>query len=256
MISGSLMEKLKELKLSGMLEAFRTIIETGRSDDMTNDEFLNYLVESEWNDKNNRKLLRRIKTAKFRYSASIENIQYVSNRNLNKNNFLRLADCSFIKRKENIIITGLTGCGKSYIATAIGNQACHKGFKVLYFNAGKLLSTLKMKRADNTSEKEKNKISKHDLIIIDDFGLHSFDNEDRLNLFEIIEDRHSKKSTIFTSQFPVKNWHSIIGEATIADSIMDRIVYSSHRIELKGESMRKKFSKILKEDNLCCNIKK
>ncbi len=153
---------------------------------------------------------------------------------------LRLAGCDFIRKKENIIITGATGAGKSYLASALGHQACSAGFKVLYYNIAKLFTKLKMLKADATDIKEKEKIEKHDLLILDDFGLQRLDTENRLNLMEIIEDRHGRKSTIITSQLPVNQWHEVIAEPTIADAILDRIVHTAHRIELKGSSMRKK----------------
>ena len=157
-----------------------------------------------------------------------------------KNQVLRLASCEFIKNKESILLSGSTGVGKSYIGSAIGHQACHLGFRVLYFNINKLFSKLKLMKADGSYLKEIARIERQDLIILDDFGLKPLDNNNRQALMEIIEDRHTKRSTIIASQFPVNEWHQIIGENTIADAILDRIVHSSHRLELKGESMRKK----------------
>jgi DNA replication protein DnaC len=156
---------------------------------------------------------------------------------------MRLADCSFIEKKENVIITGATGVGKSYLASALGHQACIMGYKVRYYNMTKLFSSLKMSKADNTYLKEIGRIEKQDLLILDDFGLHPIDPATRLALLEIIEDRHSKSSTIIASQVPVNKWHELLGEQTIADAILDRIIHSSQRIELQGESLRKKQAK-------------
>ena len=233
------LEKMKQMRLSGMATAFQTAIETRSNQDMTADDLLSYLIESEYEERNNRKIKRSLETARFRYQASVEEINFHNQRNLDKNNFLRLADLTFIENKENIIITGKTGVGKSYLSSALGHKACINGYKVMYFNTGKLFSKLKMSGADNTYIKEIKKIEIQDLIILDDFGLHPLDNQTRLYLLEILEDRHGKKSTIITSQLPVTNWYEIIEDSTIADAILDRMVHTSHRIELNGESLRK-----------------
>ncbi len=152
----------------------------------------------------------------------------------------RLADCTFIENKQNIIISGSTGVGKSYVASALGHQACINGYKVIYANTAKLIGKLKMAKADGSYVRELIKIEKQDLLLLDDFGIQPLDAQGRASLMEIIEDRHGKSSTIITSQVPVKQWHEIIGEKTIADAILDRIVHDAQRIELKGESMRKR----------------
>ena len=234
------MEKMKTMKLHGMVRAFRTSLEAGNADTYTADELLCMLIDSEWDERYNRKLNRSVRNARFRYKASVEQINFDDNRVLNKNQVLRLADCSFIDKKENVLITGSTGVGKSYIASAIGHQACSLGYKVLYDHSSKLFARLKSGKADGTYLKEITKIEKQDLLIIDDFGIQPLDQQSRSILMEIIEDRHGKKSTLFTSQVPVNLWHEIIGEQTIADAILDRIVHDSQRLELKGESMRKK----------------
>jgi DNA replication protein DnaC len=153
---------------------------------------------------------------------------------------LRLADGSFIDKKENILITGATGVGKSYLASAFGHQACQLGYRTLYFNTQKLFSKLKMMKADGSYTREMTKIEKYELLILDDFGLQQLDNTARMILLEIIEDRHGRKSTIIASQLPVAKWYEIIGDSTVADAILDRMVHTAHRLELKGESLRKK----------------
>jgi DNA replication protein DnaC len=243
MNNNATLEKLKQLKLHGMAAAFQTAVETRSHQDMTADDLVSYIVEAEYNDRNNRRISRSIESAHFRYSASIEEIDFHSQRNLDKNNLLRLADLSFINNRENIIITGKTGVGKSFLASALGHKACIHGYKVMYFNTGKLFSKLKMSGADNSYIKEIRKIEQQDLIILDDFGLQPLDMQSRLYLLEILEDRHGKHSTIINSQLPVANWHEIIEDATIADAILDRVVHSSHRIELNGESLRNKQNK-------------
>ena len=233
-------EKMKLMRFHGMQQAFETALQTGKNNDFTTDELLSYLIDAEWTDRANRKIDRLIKSARFRYSASIEDINYAPDRNLDKNIVLRLANCQFIDRGENLIITGATGVGKSHLASAIGYQACMKGYKVLYLSTRKLFSRLKMSKADGSYMKELNRIEKQDLIVIEDLGLQPIDKQNQLSLLDIIEDRHGKKSTIVTSQIPVNKWHDLIEDSTIADAILDRIVHTAHRIEMKGESMRKK----------------
>jgi DNA replication protein DnaC len=240
-------ERMRTMKLHGMVRAFRTSLESGSAEKYTADELLSMLIDSEWDERYNRKLNRSVKNARFRYKAAVEQINFADHRALNKNQVLRLADCVFIDKKENVLITGSTGVGKSYIASAIGHQACSVGYKVLYEHSSKLFARLKSGKADGTYLKEITKIEKQDLLIIDDFGIQPLDQQSRTILMEIIEDRHGKKSTLLTSQVPINQWHEVIGELTIADAILDRIVHDAERLELKGESMRKKRS-ILPEE--------
>jgi DNA replication protein DnaC len=232
--------KMKQMKLFGMYGTFKTAIETGKTDDYMLDEFVSMIVDAEWDDRRTRKIERAIKNARFHYKASIENVIYDQARKLDKNKLLRLAECSFIEKNETVLITGSTGAGKSYIATALGYQACIEGYKVMYFNTTKLFSRLKMAKADGSYLKELARIEKQHLIIFDDFGLQPLDNQNRITLLEIMEDRHNKGSIMITSQIPVQGWYDIIGEKTIADAILDRLIHQSHRIELGGESMRRK----------------
>lgn len=231
--------KMKQMRLLGMVRAFTHTMESGKNESFTPDEMITHLVDSEWDERYNRKLERTVKEARFRYKASIEQISFDDNR-VDKNQILRLADCSFIKRVENIIITGSTGIGKSFLASAIGHQACSLGYKVLYQHSTKLFARLKIAKADGSYLKELSKIEKQHLLLIDDFGIQPLDAQSRSALMEIIEDRHGKSSVIVTSQVPVNQWHDIIGEQTIADAILDRIVHDAHRINMKGESLRKK----------------
>jgi len=235
-------KQMKGMKLSGMVRAFTTSLENEQQNKYTPDEMVAFLIQSEWDERQSRTILRLITNARFRYNASIESLHYDSNRNLDKNQILRYADCSYIRANENILITGSTGIGKSYIATALGYQACMLGYKVMYANMNKLFSRLKMAKANGLYVKEMAKIERQDLIILDDFGLQPLDTINRNILMEIIEDRHGKGASIITSQLPVNKWYEVIGEQTIADAILDRIVHSSHRIEIKGESLRKKLT--------------
>lgn len=231
--------KMKQMRLTGMSRAFQLTMESGKNEKFTPDEMVEHLIEAEWDERYNRKLGRSVKSARFRYKSSIEQIDYENNR-VDKNQVQRLADCDFIKRAENIIITGSTGIGKSFLASAIGHQACSLGYRVLYQHNTKLFARMKIAKADGTYLKELAKIEKQHLLLIDDFGLQPLDAQSRSTLMEIIEDRHGKSSIIITSQIPVSKWHDIIGEQTIADAILDRIVHDAHRIEMKGESLRKK----------------
>lgn len=234
------LERMKQMHLWGMSRAFQTSLETDKFKDQTPDEMIAFLIESEWDDRLNRSIERRVKNARFRYPANIENIHFNIDRKLDKNQIMRLAECTFIEKKENLIITGSTGIGKSYIATAIGHQACILGYKVYYANANKLFARLKMAKAEGNYLKEINRIERQDLLIIDDFALHPLDNHNRSALMEIVEDKYGKASLVITSQFPPDAWFDIIGEKTIADAILDRIVHNAHKVDLVGESLRKK----------------
>ena len=234
------LDKMRKLKFYGMFHAFKSSIESGQTDQYTSDELLAHLIDSEWDYRQNRRIERQIMYARFRYKASIEELHYHVDRSIDRNQVMRLADCTFLDRYENLLITGSTGIGKSYLASAIGYQACMLGYRVLYASTPKLFSRLKMAKADGSYIKEVAKIEKQQLLILDDFGIQPFDAQSRAALMEIIEDRHSKTSVIITSQLPISKWHEVIGEKTIADAILDRIVHDAHRIELKGESMRKK----------------
>ena len=233
------LEKLKKLRLLGMVRAYETSFENDKTLALSADELVGMLIEAEWDDRLNRNVERILRNARFRYQSCMENIDYQSEHNLDRNQLMRLAECNFIRKHENIIITGSTGIGKSYLAKAIGHQACTIGFKVYYANLGKLFSRLKIGRADGSYLKEISRIERQDLIIIDDFGLIPIDQQNRSARMEIVEDRHKKASMIITSQLPVNCWHEVIGEKTIADAILDRIVHDAHKVELRGESLRK-----------------
>ena len=231
------LEQMNLMKFYGMATVYQSVIQGKQS--FTNDELVSMLIQAEWEDREARKIRRHLKAARFRYHAAVEEITYQPDRNLDKTLMTRLTDCSFIKRHENILITGPTGVGKSFISSALGNQACHKGFKVLYFNTQKLFTRLKMSKADGSYVREIDRIEKQDLLILDDFGLQEMDTQKRMAFLEIIEDRFDIKSTIISSQLPVNKWYDVIGEGTIADAILDRLVNGAHRIDLQGESLRK-----------------
>lgn len=239
MTNEATIEKMQIMRLTGMLSAFRSSLQTGFNRDLTTDEVVAHLIDAEWDERHNRKLARLLKLANFRYKATFEQIDFKHQRNLDKNLLLRLSAPDWINKADNLLITGPTGVGKSFVASAIGHQAALNDFKVLYFNSLKLFSKLKYAKADGTYVKELKKIKGQNLIILDDFGLHPVDEQSKLLLLELIEDRYGEKSTLVTSQFPVKDWYDIIANPTIADAILDRLVHNSHQIELEGDSMRK-----------------
>jgi DNA replication protein DnaC len=232
-------EKLKQMRLGAMAQLHMQHIKENRIENITADEYLALLTDHQWEDRQNRKIERLLKQAGFKQQASLADINYTQNRNLDKNMFLRLGTLDFITRKENIILTGASGVGKSYLAQALGHQACMMEHRTIYANTARLLKKLKLCKVDGTYLKELDKLLKTDLLILDDFGLQSFDNHAREALMDIIDERYNKTSTIISSQIPVSAWYDTIGESTIADAILDRIVNSSHRIDLKGESLRK-----------------
>ena len=235
-------DRLKEMKFYGMLRAFQTSFESGAMNDLTRDEMVAHLVDEEWDDRSNRKIARSMTNAHLRYNASIEQMYFDQDRGLDKNLVMRLSECTFITKKENVLITGSTGIGKSYLACALGQQACTLGYRVMYFSTGKLFSKLKMAKADGSYVSEVARMERQHVLILDDFGIQGVDAQSRAMLMEIIEDRHGKGSTIITSQVPVAQWHEVIGEKTIADAILDRLIHNAHRLELTGESLRKKQS--------------
>lgn len=236
-------EKLRKMRINAMADLHQQTVRNNQLDNTTADEYIGLLTDHEWEDRQHKKINRLQKQARFKEKSSIADISYTENRNLDKNMFERLAILDFMKKAENIIITGPSGVGKSFIAQALGNQACLTGYKVLYANTARYFTKLKLAKIDGTYMKELQKLLKVDLVILDDFGLQAFDNHAREALIDIVDDRHKNKSTIVSSQIPVSAWYDIIGEGTIADAILDRLVNSSHRIDLKGESLRKSILK-------------
>ncbi len=232
-------EKLRKMRLTAMADLHWQKVKNNQVVNATADEYIGLLADHEWEDRQQKKITRLLKQAGFKQKSSIAEVDYAAIRNLDKNMFERLGTLDFIIRSENVILTGPAGVGKSFLAQALGNQACMMGYKVLYVNTARFFTKLKLAKIDGTYIKETQKISKIDLLILDDFGLQSFDNHTRESLMDIIDDRHNQKSTIVSSQIPVSAWYDVIGEGTIADAILDRLVNSSHRIDLKGASLRK-----------------
>lgn len=191
--------KMKQMNLNGMHNAFKTAIESGKTDHYTIDQFTSMLIDSEWDERHNRRIERSIKNARFHYKSNIESLNFEVSRNLDRTLILRLADCEFVTKNQNVLITGSTGVGKSFLGTALGYQACIEEFKVSYFNTSKLFAKLKIAKADGSYLKELAKLQRQDVLILDDFGLQALDGQNRITLLEIIEDRHNNGSIIVTS---------------------------------------------------------
>ena len=237
------LDLMHRMRLTGMATAFEESLTTTSADTMTPDTFLSWLLSREWDYRSAAAIERLIKSAGFRYKAYPEQIDYSINRNLNQNKMERILSLDFIRQGRNIFVTGSSGTGKSFIATAIGYHACKNGIRTMYANRSKLLGTLKVAKNKGTLETELKKIERCHLLILDDAFLVPVDAKERPILLDIIEDRHERKSIIISSPLPVDNWYDAIGDPTVADAVLDRIVHSSHQIELTGESLRKIKSK-------------
>lgn len=233
------LDKLRELKFLGMLKELEEQLNSKSTQQMSFEERLGLLVDQELLDRENKRLKSRLRQARLKQQACIEDIDFRHPRNLDKSTVLSLANCKWVKEHHNILITGLTGVGKSYLGCALGHRACLEGYRTMYVRLSRLLSDLVIARGDGRYEKIMKNLARIDLLIIDDWGLNKLNEQERRDFLEIMEDRYDLKSTIITSQVPVKKWHELIGDSTIADAILDRIVHNSYRIELKGESMRK-----------------
>lgn len=233
------LDLMHRMKLSGMAAAFEESLSATFAETMTPDMFLGWLLAREWDYRSAAAIERLIRQASFRYKAYLEEIDYTISRGLERNQMERLASLDFVRQGQNLFITGCSGTGKSYLATALGFQACKSGIRTIYANASKLLGALKVAKAKGTIEAELKKIEKCPLLILDDLFLVPLDVKERPLLLDIIEDRHGRKSIVITSQLPVSNWYDAIGDPTVADAILDRIVHTAHQIELTGESLRK-----------------
>jgi DNA replication protein DnaC len=232
--------QFNQLRLHGMSRTWQALLETKRHFELSLIEGLEILLQAEQQDRENKRFERLQKNARFRYQASIEELQMDASRGIDKALISTLATGEYLTKGESVLITGSTGCGKSFLVSALGHQACVQGYKVAYFNIQKLMQKTKMARIEGTIYKFFEKTAKMNLLILDDFGLVRLEKQQQLDLMELIEDRHGRASTIIASQLPVASWFDVIGEETIADAILDRLVHTSYRIELKGESLRKK----------------
>lgn len=245
MLTHPTLDKLHAMHLSGMARALEAQGHDTDSHQLEFDERFALLVEAEHLERTNRRLQTRLRQAKLRQAATCEDIDYRTPRGLDKALIRRLATCQWIADKLNVLITGPTGVGKSFLACALAHQACREGHTVLYYRLPRLFAELAVAKADGRYPKLLNKLARTHLIVLDDWGLAALDDAQRKDLLEILDDRHQHRATLVTSQLPISKWHQLIGEPTLADAILDRLVHNAYKINLKGESMRKTASQAL-----------
>jgi DNA replication protein DnaC len=241
------LEKLYTMKLNGMADALKSQISQSGMDDLSFEERFSLLVDNLWTWKEDKRMGRLLANAKLKLNACIEDIDFKSPRGMDKPVILGLSSCHWIKEAQNVIITGPTGVGKTYLACALANRACRMGYSAYYVRAPRLFHEMAVSKADGTYGRFMNKLAGTSLVLIDDLGLAPMTDTERRDLLEVVEDRYGMYSTIISTQLPIKNWHEIIGDPTIADAILDRLVHNAHKIQLKGDSMRKKKGNLTKE---------
>jgi DNA replication protein DnaC len=231
---------LRRLKLNGMAKAFEQQHQDPNMHALSFEDRFSMIVDREAVNRENKRLSRLLRAAKLRQHACVEDINYKHKRGLERSQMVSLSTCDWIRAKQNLLLVGPTGTGKSYIACALGNAACRQGLSVFYIRATRLFEELKIAHGDGSFGKKLLQLTKVDLLILDDWGISPLDRTERQDLLEIIEERHGLKSTMITSQLPIEHWHSAyIQDATIGDAVLDRLLHSAHQIQLKGESMRK-----------------
>ena len=240
MLNEQTLDKLYAMKLSGMADAFQEQLQQPSLSPLSFEERFGMLVDRQWTWKEDCRMKRLLQEAKLKIQASVEDIDYKSPRGIDRSVMMSLSSCDWIKKHQNILITGPTGVGKTFLACALAHKACQEGYRSFYLRAPKFYYQLALAKADGSYGKIMAKLSKTHLLVLDDMGLAPMTDSERRDLLEVIEDRHGHVSTIITSQLPVENWHETIGDPTIADAILDRLIHNAHRIHIKGGSMRKK----------------
>jgi len=234
------LQQMQQLRLQGMYQSYRSQLELPMDQQLEGHELVAQLVQSEQLSRANEKTAYYLKLAKLRLPATVQQVECSSSRNISKQQLATLVEGKYLQEGENILITGATGCGKSYLACALGHQACMLGYKTTYLNMNRLIEKVTLSKLDGSYIKMLNHLERQTLIILDDFGLQNMGQEVRLTLLQLLEDRYGKKSVIITSQLPVAKWYEYINDPTLADAILDRLTANAHRIELKGESLRRK----------------
>jgi DNA replication protein DnaC len=243
MLTNPMLEQMQTLGLAGMAAAYRQLAEQDNTAALSRDEWLGLMLDREVAVRADRRLTNRLAAAKLRFpDASIEDIDFAGRRGLDRRHILQLAQGAWLQAKENLIVTGQTGTGKTWIACAFARQAARLDHSVLYLRVPRLFENLAMARLDGRFPRLVDKLARVQLLVLDDWGTHSLNDQQRLDLLEIFEERYRRKSTLITAQLPVAQWHDMIGEPTIADAILDRIVHNAHRVNLEGDSMRKRKS--------------
>jgi len=248
MLNEQTVEKLYAMKLNGMADAFKEQMMQPDMNELSFEERFAFLVDQHWTWKEDRRMKTLLRNAKLKENACIEDVDYKTPRGINKSLILSLSTCDWIKNAQNIIITGPTGVGKTYLACALVNRVCRMGYSSLYKRSPRLFQEISIARADGSYPKLMNKLAKAKVLIVDDFCIAPMKDTERRDLLEVIEDRHGLCSTIISTQVPMKNWFEAIGDPTLADAILDRLIHNAHKINLKGESMRKIRSPLTKKN--------
>jgi len=238
MLTQPTLDRMNAMKMFFMVDVFQRQLASTQSSALSFEERLGLLIDAEWSGREQRKLDQRLRTARLRHSASLEDVDFKAHRGLSRDLVLSLGRGDWLRERQNLLITGSTGVGKSYLACAFAERACRSGFTALYLRAPRLYQELAVSRGDGSYGRLLARLTRTQLLIIDDWGLAPLKDQERRDLLEVIEDRYERASTLITSQLPIKAWHEVIGDATLADAICDRLVHCAHRLELKGPSLR------------------
>ena len=233
------LDKLKALRLEGMLAGLADQEALPEVEALSFEERLGLLVDRELTNRQNHKLKIRIGKAKLRQEAALEDLDFRAGRNLDRSQILALSSCSWLRRHENCILTGSTGVGKSFLSCALANKACREGYDVLYFRVPRLFGELAQAKADGSYTRKLYTMARCDLLVLDDWGIAPFTDEQRRDMLEILDDRYGRRSTLVAAQVPIEKWHEVIADPTLADAILDRLLHNAYKIPMKGESMRK-----------------